>query len=148
MVSQSENVDVVHHILYRWIYHNNIVFRICLKLICLNINSLSLSIIDMQDPPVYVLTEADLYLLKHIYPEDYQVSIRDGYVALRTFILQNGRYPSEFSDRGKKRPISDPERRLAIFVNTNKRGWSSPAMKQLLEKCPQWSWYPHQLNQV
>lgn len=89
----------------------------------------------MQSP--YNLTEEDQYLLRHVYCN---TDLGRNYIALRDFIAQNGRYPSERGKNGRKLKPDDPERRLFIFIDFIKRNWPEPAGKQLMEKIPGWSW--------
>lgn len=80
------------------------------------------------------------WLLRHIYPESRSAYYRDTYTKLRSFLEANGRYPSEYQDRGKKRSIKDPERRLAIDMQTIREGSGTPAERQFMERLPGWTW--------
>lgn len=88
------------------------------------------------------LTEPEMWIIRHIYPEEFQKYYEDNYLALKQFIVTNGRYPSEYQDNGRKYKATHPERLLAIFVQNAKSNFGNPSVKQLMNYVPDWQWPP------
>lgn len=87
------------------------------------------------------LTDSEAQLIQQIYPENLQPAYEQNYLALKAFIEQNQRYPNEFQTNGQPYPRDHPERRLAMFVKTARQTvLGSPAIRQLMEQLPNWSW--------
>lgn len=95
--------------------------------------------ISEEKKEVSNLDEKEEYLIRHIPDKNHREFISDVYQQTKEFIVKNGRYPSERTNNGKLRAISDSERRLAINMKTLRETISSPAERQLMQMLPGWS---------
>ncbi len=97
----------------------------------------------MTDQTV-VLNDHERWLVRHCGPNqnDYQ----DVYVLVTTFVRAHGRYPSVADPTsGSPYPKEHAERLLACrveSVRTGMRYGGLPAVRQLFELLPGWSWTP------